>query len=319
MLGFMKKKMRSNTLAAVCTDEAGTAVAAIRRDKGVPPTLEICAYQPGESGRSGEVVLRDLVDKTHLDRSLCVSLAGLDDYSLLMVEAPEVQPEEIRSAIRWRIKDRIDFNIDDAVIDVFEVPDTKVGGRSAMVYAVVARAGEVKKRIDLLLGAGLNLDVVDIPELALRNIAALLPEDVAGVALVYIGHDQGLITITRQQNLYLSRRIAAGENDLPDTLMQSNDPEVIENWLDGIIVEIQRSLDYYGSHFSLPPVSNLVIAPLSRDLPGVAQYISDQLDISTRILDLQTLIDAELTLDTQMQSRCLLAIGAALRDEGVAA
>ncbi len=315
MFALAKKKMQLNTLAAVCPQGDGIAVARIRQNTDVPPTLEFCAYQQVNSEQSDKAAFDKLIKQAQLDRALCVSLIELDDYSLVMVEAPDVQPEELRAAIRWRIKDLIDFNVDDAVIDVFEVPDTKTGGRNTMVYAVVARAAVVKKRIDLLLDAGLNLEVMDIPELALRNVAALLPEDVAGVALVYIGHDKGLITITRQQTLYLSRRLATGVNALPDTLMQSNDPDVIENWLDGIIVEIQRSLDYYESHFSLPQISSLVVTPLSRELPGVAEYISDQLDIPTRILDVQTLIDSELVLDSQMQSQCLLAIGAALRDE----
>ena len=319
MLGLLKKKMHPNTLAAVCPGREGVALVQIRRDEDVPPVLELCDYQSLETNKNEKTTLERLVKEAELDRSLCVSLVELDDYSLVMVEAPKVQPEEMGAAVRWRIKDLIDFDVADAVIDVFEVPDTKAGGDKTMVYAVVARAIEVKKRIEKLLGLGLHLEIVDIPELALRNIAALLPEDVAGVAMVYIGKDKGLITITRQQTLYLSRRFANGISALPDTLMQSDDPDLIENWLDSIIVEIQRSLDYYDSHFSLPPVSSLVIAPLPRELPNVAEYISDQLDVSTRILDIRTLIDTEHELNDQLQAQCLLAIGAALRVEGEAA
>lgn len=319
MLGILKKKMTLNTLAAVCADADGVALAQIRRDRDVAPMLVFCDYQQLAAGKINQAALEKLVKKTHLDRSLCVSLVEPGDYNLVMVEAPEVQADEMAAAVRWRIKDLIDFNVDDAVIDVFEAPDTKAGRNKTMLYAVVARAAAVKQRIELLLSAGLNLEVVDIPELALRNIAALLPEDVAGVALVYIGRDMGLITITRQQTLYLSRRFSTGVNALPNTLMQGNDPDIIENWLDGIIVEIQRSLDYYESHFSLPQVSSLIISPLPRELPGLVQYISEQLDIATRMLDLQTLIDSEQALDNQLQSQCLLAIGAALRLDGRAA
>jgi len=315
LFGLTKKKIHPHTLAAVCSGENGVAMAKISRHQDVPPMLELCQYQQLDPAKKSKNILEKLVKEAQLDRSLCVSLVELDDYSLVMVEAPEVQSDELRAAIRWRIKDLIDFDIDDAVIDVFEVPETKAGRKAGMVYAVVARASRVKQRIEQLLAIGLNLEVVDIPELALRNIAALLPEDVAGVALVYIGQDRGLITITRQQTLYLSRGLTTGVNAIPDTLMQNNDPDLIENWLDGIIVEIQRSLDYYESHFSLAPVSSLVIAPLPRELPGVAQYIATQLDISTRVLDVQTLIDSEQPLDSQLQSQCLLAIGAALRVE----
>jgi MSHA biogenesis protein MshI len=200
---------------------------------------------------------------------------------------------------------------------VFEVPDSKgTAGKNRMMYAVVARNSAVKTRIDQLVNAGLNLSVIDIPELALRNIASLLPEDVGGVALVYIGEDRGLITITRQSTLYLSRRIEKGINALPDTPMHDNDQEVVQDWLNGIIVEIQRSLDYYESHFSKPQVSSVIIAPLPRQIDGVAEYLASQLEIPARMLDVNTLIDVQENIDPTLQANCILAIGAALRKEG---
>ena len=318
MLGLLKKKIRQNTVTAVCPAVDGIALAQIRREKDLPPVLEMCAYQQLEPDRSETAILGKLTSEHHLDHRLCVTMIELGSYSLLMVEAPDVQPDELRAAVRWRIKDLIDFHIDDAVIDVFEVPDTKTAGRNKMMYAVVARSSLVKHRIDQLLDAGVNLNVVDIPELALRNISSLLPEDVGGVALVYIGRDRGLITVTRQGILYLSRRIEKGTNSLPDTAMLANDSAIVEGWLDGIIIEIQRSLDYYESHFALPQVSSLVITPLARELPRVAEYISQQLDIPARILDINSLIDTQEPVDPALQSRCLLAIGAALRQESVA-
>ena len=43
-----------------------------------------------------------------------------------------------------------------------------------MMYAVTAKAEFVKREIERVEGAGLKLDVVDIPELSLRNVATLL-------------------------------------------------------------------------------------------------------------------------------------------------
>ena len=312
----MRKKVRPNVLAGVYPGTEGTAIATVRRERDVPPTLELAAWQPAVPVQDQKEVLSKLVSKTHVDECSCVGLVDLDDYSLVLVEAPAVEAEEMRSAIRWRVKDLIDFDIDKAIVDVFDVPESK-SARANMVYGVVAPMQAVKDRADNLTQAGINLDVIDIPELALRNIAALLPEDVGGVAVLYIGRDSGLITITRQQTLYLSRRISTGLNALPDTLMQANDPDVVERWLDSIIVEVQRSLDYYDSHFSMTPVTSLVLTPLPEEMPSVAHYISEQLDLSTRILDIHTLVDSDLSLSSELQFQCLLAIGAALRDRSI--
>lgn len=317
MLHLFKKSIRKDAQVAVCLDEHAISVVRVRRDKDMPPLLECCDAQMVDNVSLQDAELARLTNVYHLDNYECVSTLEIGNYNLLLVEAPDVQPEELRAAIRWRIKDLIDFHIDDAVVDVFEVPNQKTAGRNRMMYAVVARSNIVKQRIEQLSAVGLNLNIIDIPELALRNIAALLPEDVGGVALVYIGENSGLITITRQSILYFSRRIEIGLRELPDNLV-SSDGDLIHRWLDNIIIEIQRSLDYYESHFSQPQVSAIVISPLSKEVPGMLDYVSSQVDIPVRTLNVNELIDVTEPVSTNMQSQCILAIGAALRQESVA-
>jgi MSHA biogenesis protein MshI len=127
--------------------------------------------------------------------------------------------------------------------------------------------------------------------------------------MLYLDSDSGLITITRQQTLYLSRRIDMGYQVL------GTDVNTAAARLDRIVVEIQRSLDYYESHFSQPPVTNVVITPLPERIAGFDEYLGRQLGISARLLDLNTLIDVETPLEQELQSHCVLAIGAALREE----
>ena len=317
MLDLFKKSIRKDARVSVCLDDHAISVVRVRCDRDVPPFLECCDVQQIDNVSLQDAELARLINIHHLDNYECVSTLELGNYNLLLVEAPDVQPEELRAAIRWRVKDLIDFHIDDAVVDVFEVPNQKTAGKNRMMYAVVARADVVKHKIQQLTEAGLHLDVIDIPELALRNISSLLPEDVGGVALVYIGESSGLITITRQSILYFSRRIEIGLRELPDTIM-SSDNNLVKSWLDNIIIEIQRSLDYYESHFSQPQVSAIVISPMSKEVPGVLDYISSQVDIPVRALNVNELIDVTEPVSANMQSQCMLAIGAALRQETVA-
>lgn len=318
MLGLFKKSLKKDAQVAVCPDDSAIAVARIRRDKDTTPLLELCDVRPLESVSLQDAEIARLTRSHHLDDYHCVSTLESGSYSLLLVEAPDVQPDELKAAVRWRVKDLIDFHIDDAVVDVFEVPDQRTVGRNKMMYAVVARTDTVRQRIDQLLRAGLHLEVIDIPELALRNVTSLLPEDTGGVAFVYIGDNNGIITITRKSILYLSRHIEQGTGSLPDTPTLQDDRELIEGWLDNIIIEIQRSLDYYESHFAHPQVSSLIVAPMNRDIPGVADYLTSQLGIPARMLDVNELIDAVEPVAADIQSRSLVAIGAALRQEAVA-
>lgn len=315
MLDIFKKKLRKDAKVAVCSDDNTISIARIRREKGLPPSLDVCEVQEIENISIRDSEIARLTQVYDLDQYTCLSSLDIGDYNLLLVEAPDVQPEELRAAIRWRVKELIDFNIEDAVVDVFEAPSGRAVNKNTMMYAVVARSSRVKQVIEQLNGAGLNLEIIDIPELALRNIAAMLPEDVGGVALVYLGQNQGLITITKQSQLYLSRTINAGTSSLPESVLSVMDDETCQRWLDNIVIEVQRSMDYYESHFSQPQVSSLVVTPIGKEIPGITEYISEQLQIPARMLDVNELIDTKEPVSAIEQSRCLLAIGAALRTE----
>ena len=84
------------------------------------------------------------------------------------------------------------------------------------------------------------------------------------------------------------------------------------------MIEVQRSMDFYESHFAQPQVSSLVVTPIGKEIPGVTEYIAEQLQIPARMLDVNELIDTKEPISSLEQSRCLLAIGAALRTEEAA-
>jgi MSHA biogenesis protein MshI len=318
LLDLFKKKLKKGATVAVCADESAISVVRIRREKDLPPCLEVCEVQEIENIAIRDAEVARLTKIYDLDQYTCLSSLEMGDYNLILVEAPDVQPEELRAAVRWRVKDLIDFRIDDAVVEVFEAPDSRGAASNKMMYAVVARSARVKQVIEQLKGAGLHLDIIDIPELALRNVAAMLPEDVGGVALIYVGQQQGLITITKRSQLYLSRTINAGTALLPKSVLSVMDDESCQRWLDNIVIEVQRSMDYYESHFAQPQVSSLVMTPIGKEIPGITEYLSEQLQIPARILDVNDLIDVDEAIPASVQSRCLLAIGTALRQEAVA-
>ncbi len=310
---------------AVCPSEEGIAVAQVRREKGRPPTLEHCEFLPSPNIQVQNDQLQNLVKNKHLQQVECTSALDFGAYSLLLVEAAEVPASELRAAMRWRVRELIDFPVDDSVIDVFDVPPQKKAG-NRMVYVVAARTAVVKQRVDQLLEAGLKLDIVDIPELCFRNIACLLPEDAGGVAFICLARQRGMLTLTHQGTLYFSRRLQTGTEILwrpeLDQLRRDDDDQLtveIKEWLDSIIIELQRSLDYYDSNFSAPPITGVVLAPLGKKIHGVAEYLSSQLGLKCRVLDLNELIDCPRPVPDLAQVFCLPALGAALRSETDAA
>lgn len=258
--------------------------------------------------------LLGMVRKRELRKVPCAGLLRSGDYSLILVDSPDVPPAEIRAAMRWQVKELIDFHIDDAVIDVFDVPE-RDGRAGKRMYAVVARRGKVYQLINLLTSVGLDLKIIDIPEMALRNLAARLPEDAAGVALVAFDRNHGLMTLTRQGALYFSRRVDCGTDRLVEAGAGGELTPTLEALLDSLTIEIQRSLDFYERHFSQSAIAGIVLTPVPGLTMEVCAYLQAQLGVPTRWLDIAKEADVVGEVDGQKLLNCTAVIGASLRED----
>lgn len=330
MLPIFKPRLGNHTIHAIGLGAEGVRLAAVQRAPGTDPVLKACEYVPVSSPDQWPAVLSGLRKKYRLDRNTCSLLLGQEEYSLLLVEAPQVPPEEVRSAVRWRIQDLIDFHIDDAVIDVFDLPQQAGRAGAGMMYVVASRTDALQQRSRLLQDCGLNLQVIDVEELASRNLAAELPEDAAGVALLRTESTRGLITLTKQGELYLARRLdlgyevlgaaAAGGTRLEG--FSAQDPQV-SAWLDRLLVEVQRSLDYFESNFRAPPIDHLVMVPPPFEIAGLTEEMAARSGLSVRLLEVDGLLDGDAAhaadTDGEPDPRlaCLPVIGAALRHEAL--
>ena len=306
MFPFFSRKPPGAMTGIVSTDN-GVAIASVRQQGKAGASLQSCSFEslpPGDKALQAK-----LLKGRSLDRQPCSTLLDIGDYQLLVVDAPEVPPQELRAAVRWQIQELIDFHIDDAVLDVFDAPPGGPAGTRKQMYVVVARAATVKQRIDQLEQAGINLEVIDIPELAMRNIAARLPEDASGLATLYFSPHQCLITLTHQATLYLTRTIDFGYLDLQEN---ASNPHALSSRL---ALEIQRSIDYYEQHFRQAPIRTIAILPLPVTLYGLEDALQQTLGLTTRSVTMRDVIGAEQELDQASAASCLLAVGSALRTE----
>lgn len=292
-------------LTAIGLEAQGVCVARVERPDGARPQLRALEFRPLD-GAPLDKLLASLAREHGLKRARCTTVLDEADYQLVLTEAPEVPPEELKAALRWRVKDLIDFHINDATLDVFDLPDTR-GAAGREMYVVAARTRAVQERIERLETAGAGLEIIDIPELAQRNIALLLPQDAQGVAFLWLKAGGGNLTLTRQGMLYLTRPLTIGTDMLANA-------ERRHAYLDQLVLEVQRSLDYYESHFRAPPIRHLVLAPLAGEVPELLEHLRGSLNLEVGSADLATLLDTDFELPAALQARCLATLGAALRE-----
>lgn len=309
MLRFFRKSAEQTRRAAIARD-GGIAVVAVVSRRAGKPVLESQLFPVSERNSDwAESHAFDAID-LNLAKTAVTRVIDPGAYQLQLVETPNVPPEEMRQALAFRVKDFIDFPSDDAVVDYLALPPHINSPTKGIAYAVIARKDEVDEEASATRDIGLHaLDVLDIPETALRNIAALLPNEDQGVAFLHFTHDIGYLTITRKGELHLIRQIKTGRKDL---IENADDEFYVTERAAGIALEVQRSLDYYESHYDYRPITELVLGP-GLQIDALPQALSDSLGLKTTTLDLHEIFKIDGHLDAREQAVCLIPAGAALQ------
>jgi MSHA biogenesis protein MshI len=177
------------------------------------------------------------------------------------------------------------------------------------MYAVSAKNDLIEATIRQCDQAKIPLSVIDIPEPAQRNIAALFEEGERAVGLVYFAEQWGLVTINYRTELYLARRFDIGLQQV------AAEASAAEGALERVAVEIQRTLDHFDRQFRSIPVAKLLIAPTPADT-AVATFLKERIGIDAQDIDLrEALAFDDAGPDRETQWRLFHHFGAALRRE----
>lgn len=297
------QKKHNNDLLGVEASKEGIALARVTRNSdGL--RLKSCDYISRDAVDSLEEALPEQVDTLGLANVPCNWVLANENYTLLLVEAPNVPPEEMREAMRWRIKDLISFPAEQATLDVFELPKDGSRGKK-MLYVVVTERRHIEDVLGLARQSRLSPQSIDIAEMAMRNIAELVTSDRRGVAIVRLRQGAGNLALIREDKLYLSRQFDLNYNgglldDLPE---------------DALILELQRSLDYYERQMGQEPPAHILFCGDNISDDKIGQSIHNSLPGDTRCLDLTRLLPGAEDCDEHLLQLCLGAIGGALRRE----
>ena len=252
-----------------------------------------------------------------LDRYRCTTVLKSSDYQIVPVDMPNVPAQEAKIAVRWRIKDMIDYPVEAAAVDAVFIPGADgTIERSAQMLAIAAKTETITATAKPFNDADIPLEVIDIPELAQRNLAHRLETEGRGLALLALDERGGLLTFTSGGELYQHRRI-----EISLKSFEGIGPEQRKVLYDRLVLELQRSLDHMYRQFRHVAVARVMVTPV----PGaedMREYLAANLDIPVALVHLSEIMDfphiPELHEDAR-QAQCLQLIGAAMREESAAA
>lgn len=304
---FRSARARAEGWLAISLQSGALAFAHGVRTPGEKATIKRCGTRVlDEAPKAAEKAAKDLGAASYR----CLTVLPANEYQLLLVEAPTVPAAELKQAVRWRLKDMVDYPVNEATIDALDIPPDPAGaGRGHSMYAVAARNDVIRECMERFDAARIPLSVIDIAETAQRNIAALFEPPERGLAFLYAGSNHVLLTVNYRGELYLARRIEVKIDQLfgPGA----------EEARNRILLELQRSFDHFDRQFPfVGSMAKLLIGPEPRET-GLAEYLGQNLDMPVEPARLDEAIEfsPEATLEADANWRLFHVIGAALREQ----
>ena len=304
MFSFFKKKSHTDILGIEISSQ-GLSLAVAKPDAN--GQLHIVSCFSKKCDKSEYLThLKEWVSEHNLSGQNCHVVLSSSQYKTFPVERPQVEEAEISDAVQWKVKDLLDYPLDEAVIDVYEFPKDALRGRPEQVSVVSSRSSIIQGLVNTVQDAGLKLISIDIVDLALRNVASRLVESEGqSAALLYLRAGNGMIVLIKNDMLYFSRHFDF-------SLEALNDVEQQDNVIQHLALEVQRSFDYFDSQMAQVPPQCLYLVGPTPNLP-LANMLGGSISAQVKVLDM-SLCFGEQHKITQEDINGFAAIGSALKE-----
>jgi type IV pilus assembly protein PilM len=278
------------------------------------PVMNSPMTDPGIS-----LALMDLFQKGRLKREkAAINFMGKAPVIRYLV-LPKMPKDELKEAVKWEAKKIVPMPIEEMVMDFMIVGEQEDRGvRRLELVVVAAERSEVLAQYNALKRIGLNIAAVDVNPLALLNAVRLnYAADVEdNVVFVDIGAGKTDINITKRGVLRFTRNVQIGGENITKAIEReiqvSRDEaeamkrqrgmlppgsgvsvsgsdgrlkEVIQREVDRIVLETQRSIDYYRAQFREAEARKVILMGGTPLLPGFQEYFSSYFETRVEMDD----------------------------------
>jgi len=192
----------------------------------------------------------------------CRWLLSHDLYQTYNVDKPSVDETEMAQALKWQIKDQLDFPVDAVLLCYYQPnhPDPQ----DKQLVAVTVEKKLVESLITLTHSVHLTMESIEIEELAIGQ--ALLPYLGDGKIVGYVGEDNSGLVF----NFYLDNQLCFTRHKkgrfMPKTpgqefSLEADDAQIKERETqqENFLLETQRTLDYVISQLFRKPIDKLLL------------------------------------------------------------
>jgi type IV pilus assembly protein PilM len=245
--------------------------------------------------------LKNLFSNSNLKKNPIVMNYTGNAPLIRYLKMPEMPENELAEAIQWEAKKVISEPLESKVIDYAILQKSAEGGKTTLEIILVAvDKADVSEGLDVIRKAGVYPSLMDVNPLALLKVIELNHSAEAGQDLIFIdiGSSKMEINVARDGVLRFTRQIGRGGNDLTHLIMENNSisfdaaeqikkekglsgselDEVIKEEVDRMVLEVQRSIDFYRTQFRDILIKKVVLMGGTPLMPGFRDYFETQFD-----------------------------------------
>jgi len=278
---------------------------------GDRPEIEHIALTPAPPEARADQIKRLAASDVLGGASVVLALAP-GQYDLHQLSAPSVPAEELRDALRWQMRGSLAYPPEEAALDFVRLPHAGSHARETLLV-VTAHRPVVDAAVAPFAANGIEIEAVDIPEFAQRNLARLATP-VEGTD-AWLGFERETCLLTAHLNgevAFARRMLLPGANH---NAIDADTPESVMHVTDRIVTQAQRTLDTFERQSGLPPVTRITVGP-HRHAASITAALADRTGVVVTRFNAHATFDfgehaGELAND--VPAAALAAIGAALR------
>lgn len=295
-----------NSNAGLCSIEIGPEGIAFAFNPIATNTeIDSCVFYPYQFGEKiNENSLKEqlslIVASHRLKKVKCNWVLHPHHYRLTLINAPNVPQSEYKKAIRWQIKDIINYPLEDTSIDIFYPDEPEKSLKK--IYVIATQNSFLQNIAQAIQDCGLYIEAIDIREFATRNLLVNLAQQNETIgSLSIVGESCVMVTI-KQSNICFVRRFPINLQNLK----HGNHSD--------LVIEIQRSFNYCQTELKQETPTRFFLPPDAGLSDDTIQNISKSLKTEIMTFNPQDIISCKNSIDSEATSRCWVVAGGALRN-----
>jgi type IV pilus assembly protein PilM len=298
----------------------------------------IYEYPEGEGSLSES--LSSLIGKSLSGIRAAIHFAGKVSPVIRPLSLPVMPVHELTEAVRWEARKLTPLSLEEVVIDFLVMGESEEHQvrRYEIVVAIVERAS-LLEQVQQVRASGLEIASMDVAPLALLNAikAQYVKKQTGSLLYIDIGAQKMEINILKGGILRFTRQVSMGGDGITRAVSQAlgvsfseaerrkreegmtNEGilrEQIQREVDRLIVEVQRSVDYYRAQFRETGVEKILLMGGTPLLPGLLGYFSGFFEAPVELgnpLSGMAMNNPGASIAQEIAPRFALAAGLALR------